>query len=523
MARCYARRSLIAAILLAAAAAGLLLVSMRGTGNDRYGYASDAELPRTGRMPGRPQQPAWDAASEDDRRELDLHRETHEHQRMPADTAPAPAPAALGPPLPRQRRADPAANRSAAACPFPRRFLTISVPTVRRDRASYLITTLESLVKHLDATERDSVRIAVYAAEPSDSAFVEAVRRDVAEHFAKEMQEGLIAVLRPSAQDYPPFENLIEKYNDSRERIRWRAKQCIDYAVVMERMHRCADYFLQLEDDVLTTHGYVTAIRMFVEWLRTCQPRQMFQTKCDPNWIVLQFSTLGAIGILFRDDDLRKVAMFYRSMYDEQPVDWLNDRLLSIRSQDVHITFSPPIFQHIGIHSSLRGKTQTLVERAFRQQMPGAFAAQYKAMMEGTAGAVRVDGEDPELISASDTGNPRATITTTLETHRGSAERCYYLRDELWWVTAPSANAFLMFTFQQPLHVEHVHVATGTDAVPTDILQVRGTARACAARRGATEPLTRTRACIGRPRPSPVGRHRGVPVRDGLLHARWRV
>jgi len=72
------------------------------------------------------------------------------------------------------------------------------------------------------------------------------------------------------------------------ERVRWRAKQVVDYAALFAFSAGQSEYYLQLEDDVLCAPGYVSDIRQFIEkHQRTV-------------WAMLEFSELGFIGKLFR-------------------------------------------------------------------------------------------------------------------------------------------------------------------------------------------------------------------------------
>lgn len=99
-------------------------------------------------------------------------------------------------------------------------------------------------------------------------------------------------------------------------------------------------------------------------------------------WYLLEFSSLGFIGKLFRARDLPSVVEFLLMFHREKPVDWLLDHIFYVRlchpeksnkqcqqtKNKYRIRYKPSLFQHIGVHSSLKGKVQKLKERDFGKQ-----------------------------------------------------------------------------------------------------------------------------------------------------------
>ena len=51
--------------------------------------------------------------------------------------------------------------------------------------------------------------------------------------------------------------------NDPVERVKWRTKQNLDYAFLMMYAQSRGMYYVQLEDDILTTFGYITKMKKF--------------------------------------------------------------------------------------------------------------------------------------------------------------------------------------------------------------------------------------------------------------------
>lgn len=89
----------------------------------------------------------------------------------------------------------------------------------------------------------------------------------------------------------------------------------------------------------------------------------------NKTWFMMDFCLLGFIGKLFRIKDLHILIQFFLIFFNDKPVDWLLKDIISTKScspeQDrkncsatLHIKHKPSLFQHIGTHSSLKGKVQ---------------------------------------------------------------------------------------------------------------------------------------------------------------------
>ena len=107
-----------------------------------------------------------------------------------------------------------------------------------------------------------------------------------------------------------------------------------------------SQYYLQLEDDVISEKSFVTSIRNYIK-LR------------GSNWVTLQFSKLGFIGVLYKSEHLEKLARFLLLFYDEQPVDWLYKYFASILAFPKIYMRKPSLFKHMGEHSSFASKTDS--------------------------------------------------------------------------------------------------------------------------------------------------------------------
>ena len=122
-------------------------------------------------------------------------------------------------------------------------------------------------------------------------------------------------------------------------------------------------YYVQLEDDVLTKKNFVKTMRDAAsEW--SAQKRR---------WFVIDFCQLGFIGKLFKSTSLPVLIQFFLAFYNDKPVDWLlmdviqtmvcapsqNANKCKEEREQLKIQYKPSLFQHIGTHSSLKGKVRS--------------------------------------------------------------------------------------------------------------------------------------------------------------------
>ena len=90
----------------------------------------------------------------------------------------------------------------------------------------------------------------------------------------------------------------------------------------------------------------------------------------SPQWVFLDFCPLGFIGKLFVASELRDFITYLSVFFNEWPCDWLLATYTRtracplpmkidqcIKSARLHgVAHSVPLFQHVGYHSSLKGK-----------------------------------------------------------------------------------------------------------------------------------------------------------------------
>ncbi|XP_066275199.1 alpha-1,6-mannosyl-glycoprotein 4-beta-N-acetylglucosaminyltransferase-like, partial [Branchiostoma lanceolatum] len=233
-------------------------------------------------------------------------------------------------------------------------FLTIGIPTVKRDQnATYLVSTLDSLIEHTTAAEREQIVVVVFLAD-FDTDYNRNFSSEISRQYSQHLDNGFIQIIQAPRSFYPTLEELKIKFKDSPERVRWRSKQCVDYAFLFQYCRNLSEYYLQLEDDVVSARNFFTGIKEYLERV------------CLDDWTMLEFSELGFIGKLFRSSELQRFADFLLLFYQELPADlFLNPFLEIVQPTKRIFKRYPSLFQHVGQHSSLAGKTQNLTDKAF--------------------------------------------------------------------------------------------------------------------------------------------------------------
>lgn len=251
--------------------------------------------------------------------------------------------------------------------------IALGVPTVHRENQSYLFNTLESLIENMNRAEQNETLIVVFVAE-TDINYVIDIASEIELRFSEYCENGVIEVISPPVSYYPDMDKLRTNLNDPMERVKWRSKQNLDSAFIMEYSQSKAKYFIQLEDDILTKPGYITIIK---EFIKECDSRPMAFDRYP--WYMIDFCKLGFIGKLFRSSDLPDLVAYLRTFFNDQPQDWLIDYFLMTKfchfdhdretcnseKAKVRLRKQPSIFQHVGKVSSLKGKLQTLIDDEF--------------------------------------------------------------------------------------------------------------------------------------------------------------
>lgn len=127
--------------------------------------------------------------------------------------------------------------------------------------------------------------------------------------------------------------------------------------------------------------------------------------------------------------------------YNDKPVDWLVDNFIQTKmcrldkdskdcrkmKQSVWLVHKPSLFQHVGTHSSLKGKIQKLRDKGF-----------------GTIRQFEPHQDNP----------PTATIHTTIKQYKHYSLIDAYEGLSFFWGWTPIAGDVIEFTLEQPTDLE---------------------------------------------------------------------
>ncbi|XP_028401852.1 alpha-1,3-mannosyl-glycoprotein 4-beta-N-acetylglucosaminyltransferase A-like [Dendronephthya gigantea] len=322
--------------------------------------------------------------------------------------------------------------------------LAFGVPTIKRDKASYVLNTIQSLITGISDEEKRDCILIVFIAEIEDKIFVSKLIKELKDRFHSYIRSGLIEIVVPPKEFYPDLNNLPKDvtFHDPPLRVKWRTKQNLDFSYLMMYAQQRARFYVQLEDDLIATPGYVSTIRTFA----------LQQT--ENRWMILEFSSLGFIGKLFRTSDLPAIVEFFLMFHKDKPVDWLLDHILWVKvcspdkdqahcnreKAQLRIRFKPSLFQHVGKESSLPGKRQNLVDKDFKK------APLFQAHL-----------------------NPKASVITTINVYQTHTIERAYTGQSFFWGHTPHKGDVVRFKFDEELYLEHFRINTGNVEHPGDI------------------------------------------------------
>lgn len=327
--------------------------------------------------------------------------------------------------------------------------VAFGIPTVKRpQRHDYLSDTLTQLIERSSPQELEDMLIIVFLADKDKETAASIFESIIVPKFSKYIQEGLIDVVTARPEAYPVYPKVLDRhtFNDDDERIKWRSKQCIDFALIMEYAYGRAEFYMQLEDDITPARNYLTSI------LDTTQDA----LELPFPWSMLEFSRLGFIGKLFRDSELLEIASLFRFYHLDQPVDYLMIIFLQLKTQPTRYFTKYSLFQHNGKQSSLPGKQQLLKDHTFRES-------------GGAGGLENIDDELP-VDRSNFPPNPAATLTSNVNHYSIYSLASLYRNKRSFW-GGVGKNSFIQLKFLQPTLISKITIKTGHPRHKSDTIQ----------------------------------------------------
>ena len=107
------------------------------------------------------------------------------------------------------------------------------------------------------------------------------------------------------------------------DRVRWRAKQSLDFTFLMTYAKDRGTYYVQLEDDVITKNGFVSTMKNFA-LEKTAENKAWWVQQSKIVFInifrlIIDFCALGFIGKMFKTVDLPLISQFILMFYKDKP------------------------------------------------------------------------------------------------------------------------------------------------------------------------------------------------------------
>ncbi|CAL9696676.1 unnamed protein product [Knipowitschia caucasica] len=319
--------------------------------------------------------------------------------------------------------------RYLAGTPLTRKkFLTIGLSSVKRKRGNYLLETIKSIFDQSSYEELKEIVVVVHLAD-FDLVWCEYLVQEIARKFAHHIIAGRLLVIQAPEEFYPSLDGLKRNYNDPEDRVRFRSKQNVDYAFLLNFCTNLSDFYMMLEDDVRCSRNFLTALK------------KVITSREGSYWVTLEFSKLGYIGKLYHSRDLPRLANFLLMFYQEMPCDWLLIHFRGLLAQKDVIRFKPSLFQHMGYYSSYKGAENKLKD------------------------------DDFEEDSLDIPDNPPANLYTNINVFENyDAAKAYSSVDEYFWGKPPSTGDFFMIVFNKSAKISKIKVTTGSDDRQSDVL-----------------------------------------------------
>ncbi len=295
---------------------------------------------------------------------------------------------------------------------------------------TYVKITLASLIAHISVEDRKEIILLVFLAD-FDAQHRNEVARHIMQNYQYYIESGFIQLMEVNKRAYPPLLNLKQNYGDKPDRVYWRSKQVVDFAFMFDYGRKLSQFYMQIEDDVISAPYFFPAIKAFIA-----------QQK-DP-WVTLKFAELGFIGKLFRSTDLRALAQLLMLFYQEMPVDFLYQEYAKIVTLPEMPMRLPALFQHLGDFSSLQNKKNILREKSVN-------------LYTG-----------PQWV-----GDPPGMVHSSMQHYRNNFPQNAYINDInlFFWSETPQENDTLNICFLNIVELKSIKIQTGHNTKKNDFLR----------------------------------------------------
>ncbi|XP_012599913.3 alpha-1,3-mannosyl-glycoprotein 4-beta-N-acetylglucosaminyltransferase-like protein MGAT4E [Microcebus murinus] len=226
----------------------------------------------------------------------------------------------------------------AGAPPQQKKLLTVGISSMQPPGGSHLLDTLRSVFEASSEPEWRSIVVLVHLSDP-DPEWLNQTATNISRLFAPHIEARELLVIHGLLGGSPVPGNLSDTNHTSPCEALY-SKQKVDYALLMNFASSLSDYFLLMEDHVHCSPKFVSAIY----WALSAWE--------ELPWVTLEFSSLNMSGKVFRSSDLSRLTSFFL-LFLNTPAPLLLSEFRLLLAQDVPIRFTPSLFSHVGVSSTV--------------------------------------------------------------------------------------------------------------------------------------------------------------------------
>ncbi|XP_036609441.1 alpha-1,3-mannosyl-glycoprotein 4-beta-N-acetylglucosaminyltransferase-like protein MGAT4E isoform X2 [Trichosurus vulpecula] len=199
----------------------------------------------------------------------------------------------------------------------------------------YLVSTLRSVFRVSSRNELRHITVLVHLAD-SDPNWLNETVAIIVSHFTPQILQGRLLVIHAPSAAYQHLwhqPHTVFNFSDIKT---FQSKQMLDYAFLMSFAANLSDYFLMIEDNIQSTHHFVTTIQ------------QELEARKNEPWVIMESTNHGLVGKLCHSKDLPKLAGFLLLFYRDESPDLLLFHFRILQGQQDPIHISPFLFNHFG-------------------------------------------------------------------------------------------------------------------------------------------------------------------------------
>jgi len=158
--------------------------------------------------------------------------------------------------------------------------------------------------------------IAIVHLADFDDAWVKSTAEKLQDNWRGQVADGRLHALHAPARLYPnlnicPPTALSCIGGESSQRASWRAKRQIDYAMLMAYSAEKSRYYIQLEDDISFTSGWLSTVFEYIDALPNATKES------NSPWRMVDLKGAGCLGKMFQSNELLRLATYFLLFYDQ--------------------------------------------------------------------------------------------------------------------------------------------------------------------------------------------------------------